>query len=173
MKKKFFNLAILPLFTFFFSCEKEPLDIGVEPITPITQEEIREPFEVVFDNTRYISTNVEAFVVSDGISINAQNNQIGTFLISIQGNVEQREYTNNELTMLYISSSGDTYSTQIGEKSESTLTITLIDYQKRRVSGTFSFVGTKLVNGSPTQETKDFSNGKFYNVTTYGSLVNP
>jgi len=173
MKKRFFKTFVLFLFAISFSCEKETLDPGVVPIIPIIPEEVPPPFQVVFDDTNHIFTNVEAFVVSDGISINAQENKIGTFLISIQGSLEEREYTGSELTILYIDFSGNTYSTVVGDNSKSTLTITSINYQKKRVSGIFSFVGTKLDNGNPTQETKDFSDGKFYNITTYGILVQP
>jgi len=172
MKKRFLKTALISLFAVSFSCEKEVLDPGVKPIISIPPE-IPPPFEVVFDDKNHILTNVEAFVVSDGISINAQENKIGTFLISIQGSIEEREYTSSELTILYIDFSGNTYSTVAENDTKSTLTITLIDYQKKRVSGTFSFVGTKLDNGNPTQETKDFSDGKFYNITAYGLFVQP
>jgi len=116
---------------------------------------------------------VEAFTTSNGLSINTQDNKVGAFLISIQGIVEQREYMSSELTMMYISPSGDTYSTIAGQDMEAIFTITFIDYQKKRITGTFSFVASKLNNGIPTQETKTFSEGKFYNITIYGFLLQP
>jgi len=173
MKKKLFTFAILLLTFLSFSCEKEILDEGVVPIIAISPEEMPPPFEVVFDDTHHIFTNVEAFVNPNTVSINAQENQIGTFLISVQSRLEEREYTSDELEILYVSSAGDIYSTITGINAKSRLAITLIDYNRKRVSGTFSFVGAKLVNGSPTQETKDFSDGKFYNITGFGIPMNP
>jgi len=155
----------------FFSCEKEPLDKDIEPI--IAPVEQNNPFEVVFDGSKYVSDNVESFVTSDNrISLNAQNSDSGTFLISING-VEPREYTNDELTIMYVSKNGQTYSNSVGENNNATLTITEINYKNRKIFGTFSFVGTRLTAEGTTQETKTFSEGKFHKISITGVLVEP
>jgi len=154
----------------FFSCEKEPLDKDIQPITPVEQNN---PFEVVFDGSKYVSANVESFVTSDNrISLNAQNSDLGTFLISIKG-VEPREYTNDELAITFISKTGENFSNSVGENNNATLTITEINYKNRKIFGTFSFVGTRLTAEGASQDTKTFSDGKFHNISITGVLVEP
>jgi len=166
MKKFCFNFCTACLLAIvFFSCEEEALDSGINPIESIQQED---PFSVIIDDSKYLTSNIEAYVIAGKISLSAQSSDLGTFLLSIDG-VERREYKDDELTMQYVSPTGESYSNATAESGNAELTITKIDYLNNRIFGTFSFIGTKA--GSSTQETKTFSNGKFNNITISGNLL--
>jgi len=166
MKKFCLNFCTACLLVIvFFSCEEEALDNGIEPIEAIQQED---PFSVIIDDSKYLTSNIEGYVIAEKISLSAQSSDSGTFLLSVHG-VEQREYNDDELTMQYVSPTGESYSNATAESGNAKLRITKIDYLNNRIFGTFSFIGTKT--GSSTPETKTFSDGKFNNISISGNLL--
>lgn len=165
MKNKF-----LGLFVFLFalvsvvSCDTEPLDEGLEPISNDSA------FSVKFNNNTYSTDNVSAIAIQGNITLTAEHNS-GVFVFMIEGD-QAGVYSGNDLNMSYITSSGETY-TNVGG-SGATLAITVINYQQKTITGTFNFTGAKLSeSGVPTGETLAFTQGVFTNVLVTGNLVNP
>lgn len=170
MKNKFLGLLIF-LFALVsvVSCTTEPLDEGIEPIDPITNDG---SFSVQFSNSIYSTNNVSASAIQGAITITAENNT-GAFVILIEGD-EQGTYSNDEVSITYINTSGEMYSSFAGQEASSNLTISTINYQQKKISGTFGFTGVKLSpTGEPTTETMVFTQGVFTNVSVTGNLVNP
>ena len=154
-----FFLALIGL----ISCETEPLDNGIEPTTPVTDEGV---FSVKFNNSTYTTNNVQAILVQNKISLTAEDAS-GVFIFMIEGD-QTGTYSGDDISMSYITPSGDTY-TNLGE-SNATLAITAINYQQKTITGTFGFTGIKL---DDSEEVISFTQGVFTNVSVTGNLVNP
>lgn len=154
-----FFLALIGL----ISCETEPLDNGIEPTTPVTDEGV---FSVKFNNSTYSTNNVQAILVQNKISLTAEDAS-GVFIFMIEGD-QTGTYSGDDISMSYITPSGDTY-TNLGE-SNATLAITAINYQQKTITGTFGFTGIKL---DDSEEVISFTQGVFTNVSVTGNLVNP
>lgn len=154
-----FFLALIGL----ISCETEPLDNGIEPTTPVTDEGV---FSVKFNNSTYTTYNVQAILVQNKISLTAEDAS-GVFIFMIEGD-QTGTYSGDDISMSYITPSGDTY-TNLGE-SNATLAITAINYQQKTITGTFGFTGIKL---DDSEEVISFTQGVFTNVSVTGNLVNP
>lgn len=158
-----FFLALIGL----ISCETEPLDNGIEPTTPVTDEGV---FSVKFNNSTYTTNNVQAILVQNKISLTAEDAS-GVFIFMIEGD-QTGTYSGDDISMSYITPSGDTY-TNLGE-SNATLAITAINYQQKTITGTFGFTGVMISeSGEANEETIAFTQGVFTNVLVTGNLVNP
>lgn len=168
MKNKF-----LGVFVFLFalvsvvSCETEPLDSGLED----GSNQLRTSFSVRFDGKNYKTENAIALIENGKLIITAvKGNEI--FVLKSNG-VMVGTYTDSQLDFTYIES-GDTnpYSNQnpVTGQNNSVLTITSINFQAERITGTFHFTGYRLTgNGeNPTVEQIAFHEGTFENVP-YGA----
>lgn len=164
MKAKILELSLF-LFTLIgvLSCNVEPLDSDIEPIDPGTSNA---SFSVQFNNSAYETNNVSASLLQGNLTITAENNT-GAFVMLIEGE-EKRTYSEDELTLSYVSTSEDVY---ISDEN-ATLTISAINYQQKTISGTFSFTGVEF-SDAEEPATILFTEGTFTNVPVTGDLVNP
>jgi|SRR5690554_235304 len=168
MKNKFLGLSLF-LFALIglVSCDTEPLDNGLEPTNPTTNNGA---FSVKFNNGTYSTNSVSAIAIQGAITLTAEHSS-GIFVFGIEGD-QVGTYSGSDLSMTYITPSGETY-TNLGE-SNAGLVITAINYQQKTITGTFSFTGVMFTeSGETTEETIAFSQGVFTNVLVTGNLVNP
>src|SRR5690554_3142442 len=168
MKNKFLGLSLF-LFALIglVSCDTEPLDNGLEPTNPTTNNGA---FSVKFNNGTYSTNSVSAIAIQGAITLTAEHSS-GIFVFGIEGD-QVGTYSGSDLSMTYITPSGETY-TNLGG-SNAGLAITAINYQQKTITGTFSFTGVMFTeSGETTEETIAFSQGVFTNVVVTGNLVNP
>lgn len=161
MKKYLLGLGFLCVTVLgMVSCHVEPLAPGVK-LDPLAEEEIR--FKVSMLDTTFVADTVRAEVQSGTIRIIARNSGLGRFNLKVNGanlgeyNNERAEvtYTNIDPTIVYTNLNPDT------NERTATIRITSIDYQNKKISGTFSFLGYR----QGTNQTMLFTNGSFTNVS--------
>ena len=107
--------------------------------------------------------------VEDGrLTITAVSSE-GIFILKSQGLVTGN-YTNSQLDFLFtdIATSGQYFSVHpISGISNSQLTLTSVNFQFKKITGTFSFTGYKVTTSEQGVSTEqvEFSQGTFQNIT--------
>ncbi len=167
MKNKILGISV-----FFFaligliSCDTEPLDsdLGPDPGSP-GQTAL---FTVNYNDVNYSTNNVIATVEDGRLTITAVSSE-GIFILKSQGLVTGN-YTNSQLDFLFtdIATSGQYFSVHpISGISNSQLTLTSVNFQFKKITGTFSFTGYKVTTSEQGVSTEqvEFSQGTFQNIT--------
>ncbi|MGE4347078.1 MAG: DUF6252 family protein [Flavobacteriaceae bacterium] len=169
MKNYFLRLA-LALFVSLgaISCDTEPLDDGLGADDgPPTQKF----FAVNFGSVNYNTNNAVAAIDNGVLTITATDPE-GTFVIKTLG-ATTGTYSNSQLDFTYTYTDSETETIEvytsihpISSMSDSQLTISSINYQNKTITGTFQFIGYKLlVDGENTTVTEMiFSQGTFLNI---------
>ncbi|MDO4728135.1 MAG: DUF6252 family protein [Bacteroidota bacterium] len=161
MKKYLLGLGLLcTTFLVMVSCYVEPLAPGVK-LDPLAEEEIR--FKVSMQDTVFVADTVRAEVQSGTIRVIARNTGLGRFNLKVNG-VNLGEYTNESAEIIYTNIDHTAIYTNTNPDTGSrtaTIRITSIDYENKKISGTFSFLGYK--QGS--NHTLLFTDGAFTNVS--------
>lgn len=169
MKNYFLRLALV-LFVSLgaTSCETEPLDDGLgADDSPTTQKF----FAVNFGSVNYKTSNAVATIENGKMTLTATDSD-GVFVLKTLG-AATGTYNNSQLDFTYTytdSETGlsETYTSThpISTMSNSQLTISSINYQNKTISGTFQFIGYKLLADGENVTVTElvFSQGTFLNI---------
>ena len=166
--KKFLTLLSIVIFT-FVSCDDSEINFGEESLI-----ENQPNFQVDFDDQTYTADYVEASIV-DGITVlKAYKTSTKEYVVIVLNKDIEGQFTfspNDNIGIIsYKKDEDDTFFTSPTAFSGRVDLLT-IDYQKMKLFGAFSFVGTRMIptldaNGDPTyvEEIKNFTNGHFENI---------
>ncbi|RTY86456.1 DUF6252 family protein [Flavobacterium sp. GT3R68] len=191
MKKiKFFRAA---LFLFaaisLISCtgDNEPLDPAIDLNDNGDNAAV---FKADFDGQTFTANTTQAIVNDDYISINGRKSSGEFFQITIP-NAAVGTYTWDDFdttggfALAYSGGSGSipylgarddvgTFADFANYTDTAEITITSIDIQNHKISGTFHFTGVRFADGSVTTvTTKTFTNGSFTNLPYTGDTTAP